>query len=266
MPCAGQDFPMPVYRRCLLGLSCLLFTLPAHAIVSLENLHFGEPPMGFSGNLGLAMSGASGNTDKTDGKLSGNLYWVKAESMNYLLLSREYGRSLGQTDTDKAFLHLRHIQAIDADKDWEVFTQAERDKFARLTLRRLLGGGLRFPLRTRSGDLKLYWGLGGFYSQEKLEPRPGTSDQGEERLWRGNTYLLLHYRLNDTAGVHNTLYLQPKLGDAGDYRLLEQASLNITLSERLDLKLSLDITRDSRPPQGVEKTDINYLTGLAYHF
>ena len=48
--------------------------------------------------------------------------------------------------------------------------------------------------------------------------------------------------------------------------VLEQASLHVNLTRRLDLKISLDMAHDNRPPQLIEKTDTTYRTGIEYQF
>lgn len=40
----------------------------------------------------------------------------------------------------------------------------------------------------------------------------------------------------------------------------------VKMAQNLDLKLSLDIAFDSRPPQTVQKRDLSYSTGLEFSF
>jgi len=47
---------------------------------------------------------------------------------------------------------------------------------------------------------------------------------------------------------------------------LEQASLQVKLTDRLDLSFSLEITHDSHPPQFVDQTDVICRTGIEYQF
>ena len=78
--------------------------------------------------------------------------------------------------------------------------------------------------------------------------------------------MTMHYDLNDRVSLHNTVYYQPAWKDTADYRLLESAGMAVTLTGQLQLRLSLDIEKDSRPPAGVKATDISYRTGLEYRF
>jgi len=252
-------------HRALFALSCIL-SFPVSAIVNLESLHFDKQKTGFGGIVNLSISGSSGNTENNRTKVDAGLHLTDNQTNDYLLMSYEYGESFGQTNTDKSFIHLRHIKKTKSFADWEVFSQAERNTFSRLSLRWLLGAGARFQLNKGKPDQTLIVGLGGFYSIEELDKRSGLTDDGTETLWRANSYVLFRYKINDTVRFTNTVYYQPRFSDAQDYRLLEQATLTVNLSDQLDLTLSLDISHDSQPPQLVEKTDISYLTGITYRF
>ena len=251
--------------RILLALCCII-SFPANAIVNLESLHFEKQKNGFEGMVNLSLNGSTGNTENNRTKFDAGLRLTNDQTNNYLLMSYEYGESFGQKNSDKSFIHLRHINKTESIADWEVFTQAESNTFSRLSLRWLLGAGLRFKLGKKNPGKTFIVGLGGFYSVEELEKRTGLTDDGTETLWRANSYVLFRYKINDTVRFANTLYYQPRLSDTQDYRLLEQATLTVNLSDQLDLTLSLDISHDSQPPQLVEKTDTSYLTGITYRF
>jgi putative salt-induced outer membrane protein YdiY len=64
----------------------------------------------------------------------------------------------------------------------------------------------------------------------------------------------------------STTYLQPSIERFGNFRASEQAAITVGLTNTLDLKLALDISHDSEPPAGVERTDTKFTTGLAYRF
>jgi putative salt-induced outer membrane protein YdiY len=239
---------------------------PANAIVSMEDLHLGSPAPGFSGAVDGYAAGASGNTDKSDFGAGARLQWQADRTTDFLLLRYSYGRSRGLTDTNKSFAHLRHIDQWTPRWAWEGFGQAETDEFARLEFRGLIGGGVRRTLSGPTEQHAAYLGTGAFFVRETISDQAGSTDAGTDRAWRANIYLVLKYRVDDRIGVVSSTYYQPDLGQASDYRLLESATLEVGLSERLALDLSIDIAHDSRPPQGVERTDVRYRTGLSYSF
>jgi len=239
---------------------------PADSIVNMESLHLKEPREGFSGNVELAASGASGNTDKSDVAAGARLEWHHDQRTTFIVGNYNYGRAADTTNTDNAFLHLRHIYQSTVNLAWEGFGQLQRDRFARLSLRELVGGGARFTLTPPSDSGAAFLGLGAFHEKEDLSEEAGTTDGGVEHNWRGSLYWVLKHHFHNDIRFVNSLYYQPDLNESSDYRVFDTASLQVDLTDRLALKLGLTVAYDSRPPQTVEQTDVTYRTGLAWSF
>lgn len=239
--------------------------LPAQAIVNIEGMRGGGKEPGISGSVSLSVNSTSGNSDTMAASTSGRLQWRQEHALTFLIASLAYGKSNQVRNTNKAFGHLRHVIEHGERLAYEGFIQAERNEFTRLTLRTLAGAGARLTLYENENG-RVHLGVGAFRSAETLDESPGLTDSGTERLWRANIYLALHYALNKQLRIASTSYYQPATGDHGDYRLLEQASLKLAISDQLALKLSLDIAHDSLPPQTIKKTDTSYMTGLEYYF
>jgi putative salt-induced outer membrane protein YdiY len=253
-----------MYRHYIFMLCWLPF--PVHAIVNVEQAIIGKTEPGLHGSVSLAANGASGNSEKNTLKADAQALWQHDGHTEFAQFQYASGQSRGQTDTDRAFLHLRHRTALDQDWGTEVFAQTGRDRFARLAQRNLLGGGLRWVLQEEVGRAAAYLGFGAFHEQESLNAKFGTTDALQTRLWRANSYLVLKQQLNAQVRFNNTLYYQPALSDGSDYRVLEQAALLVKLADKLDLKVSLEVAFDSRPPQTVQRRDVLYSTGLEYAF
>jgi len=252
--------------RGLLTILMMGWMAGAHAIVNIESLRTGEPPQGYSGSMNLAVDGQSGNTEKLGINAGARLQWHRGAVTNFALLRYTYGETSGIQDTNKLFSHARHIRRVSEDTAYEGFIQAERNTFARLSFRGLMGGGVRLKLLETPGVKSLHLGLGGFFSRETLQERTGLTDGGSQNIWRFSTYLNYLHRLNDQVRVLSTTYYQPAMDDFSDYRLLEEATLSVKMNDKLSLNLSLDLTHDSKPPQSVKKTDTTYSTGIEYSF
>lgn len=236
----------------------------AHAIVNMEALHTGAPKAGFSGQVELSMKESRGNTDKQEYSLGSRLQHHRNAITNYLLLSGSYGESNGITNTEKGFLHARHMHQLGPIVTAEAYGQVETDTFARLELRSLLGAGARLTLLPRAKRGEAYLGLGAYYSEERIDE--SFVDGGTERLWRANSYLVLKYQASDNTTLVSTTYYQPAMKDSTDYRLLEQAALKVKISDMLSLVIAIDYSRDNRPPIGVVKENITTTTSLSLEF
>ncbi len=238
----------------------------AHAIVNIESLNTGEPPQGYSGSMNVAVDGQSGNTDKLGANLGARLEWHGGAITNFAILRYTYGETSGVQDTNNLFSHARHIHQLTDKTAYEGFIQAERNIFNRLTFRGLIGGGVRLKLSETPDVKTLLLGLGGFFSRETLEKRAGLTDSGKQDIWRFSTYLNYVHRLNDNLRVLSTTYYQPAVDDFNDFRVLEEATLSVKMTDNLALNLSLNLSHDSKPPQAVKKTDTTYSTGIEYSF
>lgn len=251
--------------RTVFSITLLTLLLPAQAIVNVEDLHLKQSDKPFIAKLNLDVSGASGNTDKFNAKAGLRLEWFKDNYNRFLTLDHNYGESRNVQDTEATYIHLRHIQHHDDKLSYEAFAQLERNEFARLSLRSLLGGGIRYQLIDIKDTTTAYLGLSLFYAKEDLIDSATTTDSDSTDWW-GNTYFIIKHAVSEQVQVQSTTYVQPNLSGGSDFRMIEQASLNFLINEQMSLKLKLNIKHDSEPPQNVRKTDTTYLTGIEYRF
>lgn len=258
------NITMP-YRTLVLMLACA-WSAAAHAIVNVEDMRIGAARPGFSGQVNIAISGKSGNTDKEETQLDAHLRWHREQVTNLFVASYDYAETNVVRDTNNSLLHARHVRQTSARRAWEFFAQWEENQFSRLSFRGLLGAGTRLTLLETAERLSLHLGIGAFYAEQRLEKEPGLIDEGRENFWRANFYLAYKHRLNEQLRLQSTTYYQPRLDDGANFRALEQAALMVKMTDKLSLRLSLDIAHDSRPPETVKRTDISYTTGLSYDF
>lgn len=245
-----------------------LITQPAQAIVNIENMNLlsDQARQGSDVQLGIDISGKNGNTSIRKTGFDSRFQKFKETGTHFLVLSYEYGESSNVKSTDKSFMHLRHIGYLTDTLSWEAFTQLESNEFTRLSLRSLIGGGVRYKLSKLSVSHSSYFGAGMFRSKETLDEDPAFTDEGSDYATRANLYMVNKVKLSDNASLSNTLYYQPDLNEASDYRLLEQFRFKVDVAENLSIILSLDVSRDSRPPQSIKRTDSSYTTGFNYRF
>lgn len=252
-------------QRLLLSLLFALFSQSALAIVSMQDIHLHPPGEGFGGRIAFDLNSLSGNSNKEEYNVGGNLNYRSGKSTSILLLDTAYGESLGVPYTNRSFGHLREIYQSTPLLAWEAFVQRESDVFARLSLRQLYGGGARFTFNPGDHSL-IYLGTGVFNESETLDNKAGTTDSGKTDLVRGNLYLVFKYILNDDLKLINSTYWQPALSDTADWRLLESLALSVSISKKLSLKMSLGYRNDSQPPQKLGPVDRSFSSSLEYRF
>jgi hypothetical protein len=253
-------------KHCLALLLCtFLISSSALAIVNIESLRFKEQKQPTSAKLALSGQRKEGNSNTEELSTAGQFRRIFADSEHLSLLKYKYGESQNLKNADELLLHYRYVLKPQEFLAREFYLQYSRNDFTRLAFRNLAGLGLR--LRSFDGEgLRVYTGLGAFYSQEKLKNSAGTTDSGTSEFTRVNLYVSLQYTVTKSLKLQSVTYFQPVVTDLVDYRLYQDLDLEILLGTGFSVSLSYLQRHDNLPPQGVRKTDHNYGTVLRWSY
>ncbi len=236
--------------RFLCFIFSLLFVCSSSAFINIESLRQ-DIEKGFNGSSGVTVGGSSGNVDVFGlGVNSQNIY--KSAQREYIMIGQyEYGEANDLKNNNKGSFHLRYAQEFAQGLFWEAFTQAEFNEFQDLSLRTLLGGGLRMRL-IRNEKNSIFLGLGTFYEDEEI-------DSGVDQAnFRGNIYLSFRSLLAQQFETVLVAYYQPNYNLIDDYRLRLTAGFESKISETLQLVNNFSYSKDTRPPAGIEQEDFTY--------
>lgn len=242
------------------AVSCciLIWSSISQAFLNIESLRQSDKT-GFFGSSNLKITGASGNTDKSIGVAATQNSYVSGRN-EYLLLSQySYGEASGTKDTHNGNVHLRYTRGFTDIFSWEWFTQLEFNEFTDLESRALLGTGLRSEL-LKDENHTLFLGTGFFYETEEIET------QRDQKALRGNIYLSYRSFVRKTVEASIIFYYQPSTKRLDDYRFQLDTGLSFKIYGELSFTAEAKLSFDSKPPPGIELTDITYLTGIAYEY
>lgn len=231
----------------------------------MENIHLGKPPQGFTGSYALDLAYEGGNTEQAGAETGIKLQWTRDNVTDFILANYAYAESAGVRNKNRAFVHFRHIRQLDDRLAREAFTQFSGDEFKNLSLRVLVGGGVRLTLGEVSDSSAFYLGLGAFYEHEELDTRYPDEADTEDAL-RASTYLVIKYQFNTHVSLVSSTYYQPRMNDVGDFRAIEDLSVQSRLTEALSLSAGIDIAYDSEPPRDVKATDASLKIGIVVNF
>jgi len=237
------------------------FTTNAIAIVNIEKVNIEKNPAPFQGQIDFKLSGASGNTKTQSSSLGSRFQWNDI-STQFIVLKYNYARSFDVKSKDNSFMHYRYIVNPKLKITSEYFLQLEENEFTLLKLRTLFGAGLRFSLLNNNENQQIRFGLGLFRSKEKIDDTNDTVDE----LNRLNTYLTYQYKIKDSIHFLSTTYYQPDIDNTSDYRVLEQLSLEFTISKSFVYYLTIDMSYDSNPVIALDELDKGYKSGIKYKF
>lgn len=243
----------------------LIITNELFAVVSIKPVEIGDET-GFSGGIEMGLDTKRGNTDKDLYKASTKvLYDSNVSYVTWLEVSGEYGKANGLEDTNKLYAHYRYIHKL-SEKiiRYELFAQAQKDKFRALKHRNLGGAGLRFTIFDTLMGGKGFFGFGGFYEDIKYTNPTLDPDEQNTRL---NSYLAYSIKFSKKSSLAYTLYVQPLFKDFNDYVLTNSFELSLKIIQELYLKFSISYDYDSRPPNNVlENYDLSQSTTFIYNF
>ncbi|MFO7768774.1 MAG: DUF481 domain-containing protein [bacterium] len=247
-------------------LALTLSVEPAGAqIVNIESILAGEPSPGVEGALsaGFDLSRGNSRARRLDG--NGLVRWRRGDLILQLVAGGAYSEAGGVKVAENALGHLRLGWQTSRILRLEALLQVQQDTFIRLHRRVLTGAGLRLALyegeKGVPGDRRLDAGLILMHEEERLRDRPRPDPR-----WRVSVLLSTSWVLNETVEVGAQVYLQPLLDEPGDHRVLGDAGIMVRLLGPLSLQVQARVVHDSRPPTGVEPTDLTLRNVLGITF
>ena len=243
---------------------------PAPADAQIVNVQgaLAKPPKedGVTGQVELKIDWREGNNRLLDLGAAGSVIVRRGRLLALAIARGELATGAGTTFKQRTFEHVRARVRLDEHWKWEVFAQHELDRFRRLTVRALSGTGPAFQI-VSSDAVSVLAGVSYMFEYEQLDDREATNDAGDRYLnHRASAYLTGQEKLGDTVAVTQTVYVQPRIDDPRDVRLLGELALTSKLSRHFALTDGLTVAYDHTPPAGIERTDLQLRIALLITF
>ena len=249
-------------RALLLALLAGAASGPAGAQVNTERMRRGLDDDTLRLALDATAAFAAGNAEYLQAGLGGRADLRRGRHLAFVVGEARLSRAEGDVFLDRQFAHARYNRRLSALVVAEAFTQAERNRQQRLEARTLLGAGLRLePVDADRAGLAL--GLTPMVEYERLAEATGEAPATVARL---SSYLSGRLALGPDAALTAVVYAQPRADAPGDARVLAQGALEVGVTRHVRLRLRADLRHDTRPPVGVEATDVVVENGLVVVF
>lgn len=220
---------------------------------------------GFRSTLGGDVVVESGHAELFE--VGANLRFDFRRAPHYAFTTGEvrYGTKDGDPYRDRMFGHLRYNYRLLPWLVGELFTQLQRDGFARLHLRVLAGGGLR--IQYLDGEhVNLFQGTTPMYEYENLNQTPRDAHSATVSTARWSNYLNVRLQIAERTHGSATVYVQPRFDAWDDVRVLNQLALTVHLTDAVRLTTEFNLNYDSRPPGQVAPLDLALRNGLQVSF
>lgn len=241
-------------------LACVLFLVPAaSAQVNIEQHRPRE--QGTSLVVDVAASLRSGNSDLYDVTAGGQLHHRSGVHSILAIARVRYGENDDRQFANSSFGHLRYTRWITGRFAGEAFAQLERDRFTLLQVRSLLGAGGRLRFLDKE-NVEMFYGSSFMLELERLDASKVLNHPARSEAVRWSNYASVRWTINERSSLSSTVYIQPRLGDFADFRLLHDAMLEVGVTERVSLRVALRQRLDNRPPDNLEDHDIFVENGV----
>lgn len=230
-------------------------------IVNIESRRIHTDTTGWAGSFGGNFSIAQ-NVDRVFSASAFAHLQYKTQKNLYLFLG-DYSFLKGANTKylDNMFYHLRYNRKLSERIRWEVFTQLQTNKITKIDNRFLAGAGPRFKL-SGSGKLQVYLGVLFMYEYEKELTEPPVFHHDI----RNSSYLTFTYKPLPNFELVSTTFYQPRMDKFKDFRILNQESANLSITQQLSATLNWNYLYDQYPAAEVPKINYTFSTGFKYAF
>lgn len=230
---------------------------PIYSQVNIEKMR--QTKLKNNHEIDLSGSFYSGNSEAIQYKIKTRSEFQLKSTQVLGIFSLQEKQSSSLKYINKGFGHFRLITPINNNLKTELFSQKEFDDFKLLKDRVLFGGGLRGYV-IKNNLVMLTLGVGGMYETERILVN---TLETITKTFRSTNYISANIKINHTVKFNSITYIQPKISDISNIRLLMQNELKVQLTRNLNLKTNFNISYNSSPPKSVKKSDIELFTGLS---
>ena len=123
-----------------------------------------------------------------------------------------------------------------------------------------MGLGSRWDLKDNDSGIV---SIGATHMVEIERIRGESTSETDQRL---SAFLRIGRALNEHVNLDVATFFQPLWSDFSDRRAMAKATLVVSLTGSLSLRIGGGVDYDTRPPAGVETTDWRTSTGLGLKF
>lgn len=199
---------------------------------------------------------------------SADLVYVGKEHAYIMINNINYIKSTGGPLISNGYVHLRTNLLRKNKLSYEIFTQIQYDNGRNLSLRYLLGGGIRYRLIKREKS-RLYYGLGLMQELEEWLPFEENASLIEKNITKVSTYLGGKVDLTETIELQVVMFYQSGYDlDSELYRnrVNGDVQLSIHVIGKLDFIVSFTAQYEDDPIIPVNNFVYALRNGLKWNF
>jgi putative salt-induced outer membrane protein YdiY len=216
-------------------------------------------PSQWKGNVSLGAGLQTGNTDRTNLSF-GTAAERKTEQDRFgLRFLFHYAEENNEISARNTFGALKYDYFFTDNIYGYLGIELLNDKFKDLNLRTVVGPGAGYQIWD---DPEKFLSVEAGISYFSEDLRDGEDDSWITARLAGD----FSYTIKETIIIYDKLIVYPSLEKFGEYTLRNEAAVKTDLGLGWAFRVSNILERDSDPPDGVRKHDLQWSMGLQYDF
>lgn len=250
------------FFRIVFPLLLVVAGMPARAqIVNVESRRIQTDTTGWAGSFGGNINLSKNVEQVFSASAFAHLQYKNSRNLYLFLGDYSFLKGAQKKYTDNTFFHLRYNHKFSDLVRWEVFTQLQTNKITKIDNRFLAGTGPRFKL-SGTGMLHVYLGVLFMYEYERELVDPPVAHHNV----RNSSYLAFTLKPTGNLEIISTTFYQPRLDRWSDFRILNQESVNLAITQKLSATINWNYLYDQFPVPGVPQSNYTFSTGFRYAF
>lgn len=230
-------------------------------IVNIENKRLTDNKQGFSGRADVNFNFIMNTRQLLQIGGRSRLMYLKKRNQFLIVGDQSFVKAEGADFVNRGFQHFRYnYQLKDSSRFYfEAFQQSQFNRIQRIDFRHLLGSGIRYDvIDTKHYQLSL--GTGAMWEYEELVGGLISRD------FLSTSFLSFDGQFNPSVGLNFISYFQPKITNAGDFRLSNETSIRFKINKYLSFRMIYMLMHDTRDIEGVRKTNYTFRNALQIKF
>lgn len=238
--------------------------LPSSAQVNTEAMRV-QLARGIDGALGAGFTLRQGNTELYIVDFNGRLDVYSGRHKGFVVGNVRFLQSINDVLVNNGFGHVRYNAFLKTWLIYEVFGQVEYDETRLLNQRMLTGTGLRFKVY-KVEKSSIYLGTTPMLEHEALNPAKVTTQDPSTTVVRWSNYFVGRTETANNVVLGTTFYVQPRINEWADLRLLGDLSLNVLLNKYISFGVTMTYRYNSQPPANLKSYDLLLQNTLTVSF
>jgi len=248
-------------KKLLLLITLIYTTSIFGQIINIESKRMGVTDEGWNGNIDFNLKYTQ-NTNKI--WQFGNkaaFQYKKLKNTVLFLTDLKVIRKNNDDLINKGYAHIRYNHHFKDSSAFafEAFSQVQYNGVQKIKVRILNGGGIRTKV-IGNDTINLNVGIAGMYEYEE------STLLTYQNNFRASTYLSFNWDISEKVRFKTINYFQPLFNDFTDYRLSNESSLSLGITEKLSYNIAFSLLYDTEPVEGVPNTITSVANGLRFKF